>query len=68
MLETSGDRGQLRRDGYRLEQIAPLIAYVRSAASFAPPRIDAARLARSPRARSRAMLTGAAALDAYLTV
>ncbi|MEU6077953.1 TioE family transcriptional regulator [Micromonospora sp. NPDC047074] len=57
---------QLRRGGYLLEQIAPLIAQVRSAGGVAP--LDAmlrdwrARLS----ARSRAMLTGAAALDAYL--
>ncbi|MEU9507848.1 TioE family transcriptional regulator [Micromonospora sp. NPDC048170] len=57
---------QLRRGGYRLEQIAPLIAQVRSAGGVAPVesmlRDWQARLA----ARSRAMLTGAAALDAYL--
>lgn len=57
---------QLRRGGYRLEQIAPLIAQVRSAGGVAPLesmlRDWHARLS----ARSRAMLTGAAALDAYL--
>jgi DNA-binding transcriptional MerR regulator len=57
---------QLRRGGYLLEQIAPLIAQVRSAGGVAPLesmlRDWRARLA----ARSRAMLTGAAALDAYL--
>ena len=57
---------QLRRGGYRLEQIAPLTAQVRSAGGVAPLEsmlLDwHARLA----ARSRAMLTGAAALDAYL--
>src|SRR3954447_25426590 len=57
---------QLRRGGYRLQQIAPLIAQVRSAGGGAPvesmPRDWHARLS----ARSRAMLTGAAALDAYL--
>jgi DNA-binding transcriptional MerR regulator len=57
---------QLRRGGYLLEQIAPLIAQVRSAGGVAP--LEAmlrdwhARLS----ARSRAMLTGAAALEAYL--
>jgi DNA-binding transcriptional MerR regulator len=57
---------QLRRGGYRLEQIAPLIAQVRSAGGVAP--LEAmlrdwrARLS----ARSRAMLSGSAALDAYL--
>jgi len=57
---------QLRRGGYRLEQIAPLIAQVRSAGGVAPIasmlRDWHARLS----ARSRAMLAGAAALDAYL--
>ncbi|WP_254854263.1 TioE family transcriptional regulator [Nocardia donostiensis] len=57
---------QLRRGGYLLDQIAPLIAQVRSAGGVAP--LEAllrdwhARLC----ARGRAMLTGAAALDAYL--
>lgn len=57
---------QLRRGGYLLEQIAPLIARVRSAGGVAP--LEAmlhdwhARLSQ----RSRAMLAGAAALDAYL--
>lgn len=57
---------QLRRGGHLLEQIAPLIAQVRSAGGVAPLESTLrewhARLA----ARSRAMLTGAAALDAYL--
>ena len=57
---------QLRRGGYLLEQIAPLIVQVRSAGGVAPLesmlRDWHARLC----ARSRAMLTGAAALDAYL--
>ncbi|TYC20269.1 MerR family transcriptional regulator [Micromonospora sp. MP36] len=57
---------QLRRGGYLLEQIAPLIAQVRSAGGVAPLesalRDWRARLS----ARGRAMLTGAAALDAYL--
>jgi DNA-binding transcriptional MerR regulator len=57
---------QLRRGGYLLEQIAPLIAQVRSAGGVPPiastVRDWHARLS----ARSRAMLTGAAALDAYL--
>jgi len=57
---------QLRRGGYRLEQIAPLIVQVRSAGGVAPLesmlRDWHARLS----ARGRAMLTGAAALDAYL--
>jgi DNA-binding transcriptional MerR regulator len=57
---------QLRRGGYRLEQIAPLIGQVRSAGGVAPLesmlRDWRARLS----ARGRAMLAGAAALDAYL--
>jgi DNA-binding transcriptional MerR regulator len=57
---------QLRRGGYLLEQIAPVIAQVRSAGGVAPLesmlRDWRARLS----AKSRAMLSGAAALDAYL--
>jgi DNA-binding transcriptional MerR regulator len=57
---------QLRRGGYLLEQIAPLIAQVRSAGGLEP--LEAAlhdwhgRLS----ARGRAMLAGAAELEAYL--
>ncbi|MFH8798280.1 TioE family transcriptional regulator [Streptomyces sp. NPDC017936] len=57
---------QLRRGGYPLERIAPLIARVRAAGGLEP--LDAAlrdwhgRLS----ARSRAMLAGAAELEAYL--
>ncbi|MEU9487573.1 TioE family transcriptional regulator [Streptomyces decoyicus] len=57
---------QLRRGGYLLEQIAPLIAQVRAAGGLEP--LEAAlgdwhgRLS----ARGRAMLTGAAELEAYL--
>ncbi|MEW2403667.1 TioE family transcriptional regulator [Streptomyces sp. NPDC046862] len=57
---------QLRRGGYLLEQIAPLIAQVRTAGGLEP--LEAAlrdwhgRLS----TRGRAMLTGAAELDAYL--
>jgi DNA-binding transcriptional MerR regulator len=58
---------QLRRGGYLLGQIAPLIAQVRCAGGVAPLESTLrdwhARLC----ARSRAMLTGAAALDAYLS-
>jgi DNA-binding transcriptional MerR regulator len=58
---------QLRRGGYLLEQIAPVIAQVRSAGGVAPLetmlRDWHARLS----ARSRAMLTGAAALEVYLS-
>ncbi|MBV1856569.1 TioE family transcriptional regulator [Catellatospora tritici] len=57
---------QLRRGGYRLAQIVPLIAQLRSAGGVAPLGSMLhdwhARLS----ARGRAMLTGAAALDAYL--
>ncbi|MFJ8671941.1 TioE family transcriptional regulator [Streptomyces sp. NPDC093589] len=57
---------QLRRGGYLLEQIAPLIAQVRTAGGLEP--LEAAlrdwhgRLS----ARGRAMLAGSAELDAYL--
>lgn len=57
---------QLRRGGYLLDQIAPLIDQVRSAGGLEP--LEAAlrdwhgRLS----ARGRAMLAGAAELDAYL--
>ncbi|NSC20217.1 MerR family DNA-binding transcriptional regulator [Streptomyces albus subsp. chlorinus] len=57
---------QLRRGGYLLEQIAPLIAQVRAAGGLEP--LEAAlddwrgRLS----ARARAMLTGAAELETYL--
>ncbi|MFF3837684.1 TioE family transcriptional regulator [Streptomyces sp. NPDC001930] len=57
---------QLRRGGYLLEQIAPLITQVRAAGGLEP--LEAAlddwrgRLS----ARGRAMLAGAAALEAYL--
>ncbi|MFB4264715.1 TioE family transcriptional regulator [Nonomuraea sp. GTA35] len=57
---------QLRRGGYLLEQIAPLIRQVRTAGGLAPLesalRDWQARLS----ARGRAMLRGAAALEAYL--
>ncbi|MFJ2885118.1 TioE family transcriptional regulator [Streptomyces sp. NPDC087305] len=57
---------QLRRGGYLLDQIAPLLAQVRAAGGLEP--LEAAlsdwrdRLTR----RGRAMLTGAAELEAYL--
>ncbi len=57
---------QLRRGGYLLEQISPLIAQVRSAGGLEPLegalRDWRARLS----ARGRAMLSGAAELEAYL--
>ncbi|MEV0952642.1 TioE family transcriptional regulator [Promicromonospora sp. NPDC050249] len=57
---------QLRRGGYLLEQIAPLIAQVRSAGGLEP--LEATLHGWNDRltARGRAMLTGAAALEAYL--
>ncbi|WP_243707322.1 TioE family transcriptional regulator [Micromonospora sp. KC606] len=57
---------QLRRGGYLLEQIAPLIAQVRSAGGVAPLGSMLRDWRTRLSARSRAMLTGAAALDAYL--
>ncbi|MFJ4205401.1 TioE family transcriptional regulator [Streptomyces sviceus] len=57
---------QLRRGGYLLEQIAPLIAQVREAGGLEPLE-DALRHWRSRQfARGRAMLAGAAELEAYL--
>ena len=57
---------QLRRGGHRLEQIAPLIAQVREAGGLEP--LEAALRDWHARlsARGRAMLTGAAELEAYL--
>ncbi|GAA4135630.1 TioE family transcriptional regulator [Actinomadura keratinilytica] len=57
---------QLRRGGYLLEQIAPLIAQVRAAGGLEP--LEAALRDWRARlsARGRAMLTGAARLEAYL--
>lgn len=57
---------QLRRGGYLLEQIAPLIAQVRTAGGLEP--LEAALCDWRARLsdRGRAMLTGAAELEAYL--
>jgi DNA-binding transcriptional MerR regulator len=57
---------QLRRGGYPLEQIAPLIAQVRKAGGLEP--LEAAMRDWHGRlsTRGRAMLTGAAELEAYL--
>lgn len=57
---------QLRRGGYRLDRIAPLIAQVRAAGGVEP--LTALRADWHARldARARAMLTGAAELDAFL--
>ena len=57
---------QLRRGGYRLEQIAPLIAQVRTAGGLAPLESTLRDWHARLSARGRAMLTAAAALDAYL--
>ncbi|MEU0358871.1 TioE family transcriptional regulator [Streptomyces cyaneofuscatus] len=57
---------QLRRGGYPLEQIAPLIDQVRTVGGLPP--LEAALTDWRARlsARGRALLTGAAELDAYL--
>ena len=57
---------QLRRGGYLLEQVAPLIAQIRSAGGVAAVASTLRDWHVRLSARSRAMLTGAAALDAYL--
>ncbi len=57
---------QLRRGGYPLEQIGPLIAQVRSAGGVAPVESMLAGWRARLSARGRAMLTGAAALDTSL--
>jgi DNA-binding transcriptional MerR regulator len=57
---------QLRRGGYLLEQIAPLIAQVRSAGGVAPLGSMLHDWHGRLSTKSRALLSGAAALDAYL--
>ncbi|MFF0741657.1 TioE family transcriptional regulator [Streptomyces sp. NPDC004111] len=57
---------QLRRGGHRLEQIAPLIAQVRAAGGLAPLEATLGDWHDRLTARGRAMLAGAAELDAYL--
>ncbi|RJL27087.1 TioE family transcriptional regulator [Bailinhaonella thermotolerans] len=57
---------QLRRGGYLLEQIAPLLAQVRSAGGVAPLESTLRDWGARLSDRGRAMLRGAAALDAYL--
>lgn len=57
---------QLRRGGYLLEQIAPLIAQVRTAGGVAPLESTLRDWQARLSARGRAMLRGAAELDAYL--
>ncbi|SEP62365.1 DNA-binding transcriptional regulator, MerR family [Streptomyces sp. yr375] len=58
---------QLRRGGYLLEQVAALIAQVRSAGGIAPLESTLRDWHARLSARSHAMLTGAAALHAYLS-
>ncbi|OII65840.1 MerR family transcriptional regulator [Streptomyces sp. CC53] len=57
---------QLRRGGYLLEQIAPLIAQVRSVGGPEPLRAALDDWRGRLTARGRAMLAGAAELEAYL--
>jgi DNA-binding transcriptional MerR regulator len=57
---------QLRRGGYLLEQIAPLIAQVRSAGGVAPLESTLRDWHARLSARGRAMLKGAADLHGYL--
>ncbi|WP_433428141.1 TioE family transcriptional regulator [Nonomuraea sp. CA-141351] len=57
---------QLRRGGYLLEQIAPLLAQVRSAGGVAPLEATLRDWHARLSARGRAMLAGAAELDALL--
>ncbi|MGA5193077.1 TioE family transcriptional regulator [Streptomyces exfoliatus] len=57
---------QLRRGGYPLEQIAPLIAHVRAAGGLEPLAAALADWHGRLSARGRAMLAGAAELEAYL--
>lgn len=57
---------QLRRGGYLLEQIAPLLARVRAAGGTEPLQATVTEWRTRLDARARAMLTGAAQLDAYL--
>ncbi|MFI2374888.1 TioE family transcriptional regulator [Streptomyces sp. NPDC018964] len=57
---------QLRRGGHLLEQIAPLIARVREAGGVGPLEDTLREWRDRLSARGRAMLAGAAELDAYL--
>ncbi|MFD5080560.1 TioE family transcriptional regulator [Streptomyces sp. NPDC058371] len=57
---------QLRRGGYLLEQIAPLIAQVRSAGGLEPLEAALSDWRGRLSARGRAMLAGAAELETYL--
>ncbi|MEU9145479.1 TioE family transcriptional regulator [Streptomyces sp. NPDC048349] len=57
---------QLRRGGYLLEQIAPLIAHVRAAGGLEPLETALQDWQGRLVARGRAMLSGAAELEAYV--
>ncbi|MCL7376678.1 TioE family transcriptional regulator [Streptomyces sp. 35G-GA-8] len=57
---------QLRRGGYVLERIAPLITQVRAAGGLEPLEAALGDWRARLSARARAMLTGAAELEAYL--
>ncbi|WP_395359140.1 TioE family transcriptional regulator [Streptomyces sp. YH02] len=57
---------QLRRGGHLLEQIAPLITQVRAAGGLGPLEAALGDWRDRLSARGRAMLAGAAALEAYL--
>ncbi|MDX5564649.1 TioE family transcriptional regulator [Streptomyces sp. ID05-04B] len=57
---------QLRRGGYLLEQIAPLITQVRAAGGLEPLEGALGDWHRRLSARGRALLSGAAELEAYL--
>ncbi len=57
---------QLRRGGYLLEQIAPLIDQVRAAGGLEPLEAALGDWHRRLSARGRTMLTGAAELETYL--
>ncbi|MGV9451660.1 TioE family transcriptional regulator [Streptomyces sp. NPDC003635] len=59
---------QLRRGGYPLERIAPLIAQVRAAGGLDPLQAALRDWHGRLHTRGRAMLTGAAELEAYLRV
>jgi DNA-binding transcriptional MerR regulator len=58
---------QLRRGGYRLAQIAPVLAQIRGAGGVAPLEAMLHDWQARLDARGRALLAGAAALDAYLS-
>ncbi|MFI6120698.1 TioE family transcriptional regulator [Streptomyces sp. NPDC051064] len=65
-VQDAGMTHQLRRGGYLLEQIAPLIAQVRTAGGPEPLEATLRDWHGRLSARGRAMLAGAAELEAYL--